>query len=67
MFIIDYAENEKPKKITNFDRIKVMSVEEMAVTISALADICRNIAFYGDATVPDLVKKYLESEVQDAD
>lgn len=60
-----YPEKRKPKPITNFDRIKAMSVEEMAEFL----DDMQTDALFLEGTIHDLKyptdwKKYLESEVQ---
>lgn len=48
--------------ITNFDRIKAMSVEEMAEDLTKLF---YEVASYTNAK--DYIKQYLESEVQEDD
>lgn len=47
---------------TNFDKLKLMDSDEAADTISALLDVCREVAVHGDVAVPELVKKWLEIE-----
>lgn len=58
---------EKDKKMTNFDRIKAMSVEELAKFICDCTDCdrCygRELCILGDGVANGLVK-YLESEVK---
>ena len=49
--------------ITQFDKLKQMNTDEAAVFISALADSCKDVAKYGNQTIPHLVKKFLEIEV----
>lgn len=54
----------KHKKI-NYDRMRNMSIDEMATTIAAVADLCRNPEIYGYSTNPVFVKRWLESEVME--
>lgn len=68
-----YKADKCPFKKTNFDRIKAMSVEEMAEFLSDIVECC----YYGKCErcaiykvvgsvdcVSEDIKKYLESEVQ---
>lgn len=56
------ARGEKVKQ-TNFDRIKTMSAEELAVTIACIADMSRNPTIYGYSSDPSFIQSWLESEV----
>lgn len=72
-----YQKKAKANVVTNFDRIKAMSVEEMAKYIYEYDDdlndvICKTIypeCPWGDFVSPDnclsCIKKYLESEAQE--
>ena len=59
--------------MTNFERIKNMSVEEMAKLIDRIGNVpcecCSDKTCTGDSTKPqrcrDSIKKYLEEEVKD--
>ena len=64
-FPIDY-ENTEPKKITNFERIKAMSVDEMAVLLETPP--CGLCKLYEKQTCDNTpcvrgVRQWLESEV----
>lgn len=50
--------------MTYFEKIKKMNVDDAAVTICSIADSCKDVAKYGNQTVPFLVKTLLESEVE---
>ena len=55
-----------PKKpITQFEKLKQMNTDEAAAFISALADSCKDVARYGNQTIPYLVKLLLECEVEE--
>lgn len=51
--------------MTQFEKLKQMNTDEAAVFISALADSCKDVARYGNQTIPHLVKILLESEVEE--
>jgi hypothetical protein len=53
------------KPMTQFEKLKQMNTDEAAVFISALADSCKDVARYGNQTVPYLVKLLLECEVEE--
>ena len=57
-----YQKKAKSNAVTNFDRIKAMSVEEMAEDLTKLF---YEVASYTNAK--DYIKQYLESEVQEDD
>lgn len=50
--------------MTYFEELKQMDIDEAAVAISAIADSCKDVALYGNQTIPFLVKMLLESEVE---
>lgn len=54
---------EEATTMTQFDKLKQMNTDEAAVFISAIADSCKDVARYGNQTIPHLVKILLESEV----
>ena len=59
-------EKQIPKKpMTQFEKLKQMNTDEAATFISALADSCKDVARYGNQTVPYLVKLLLECEVEE--
>ena len=59
-------EKQIPKKpMTQFEKLKQMNTDEAAAFISALADSCKDVARYGNQTVPYLVKLLLECEVEE--
>ena len=63
---IKALEKQIPKKpITQFEKLKQMNTDEAAAFISALADSCKDVARYGNQTIPYLVKLLLECEVEE--
>ena len=63
---ISDLEKQIPKKpMTQFEKLKQMNTDEAATFISALADSCKDVARYGNQTVPYLVKLLLECEVEE--
>ena len=51
--------------MTNFEKLKQMSTDEAAVYISIFADSCKDVARFGDISVPHLIQQMLESEVKE--
>lgn len=63
---VEALEKQIPKKpMTQFEKLKQMNTDEAAAFISALADSCKDVARYGNQTVPYLVKLLLECEVEE--
>ena len=67
----DYFDNDKPKKLTNYERIKNMTIEEMAELLTFWE--CDNCCAYGemeDCLADDKgcyngIKKWLKNEVNE--